>query len=158
MNVYNSGFNSNKKFSTNVVLVKAHLAGKVSNIMAIEVPRISTILNVPGLSMVAKQFVNRGLCLADESLVNGGDVIENIGMVLGSNADHILPARTIVFGDKSLSSYHETPLGVMLIGSLETLKENMKFLPCSSVGINTRTASISCTPRQAMGVSLTPIL
>ena len=126
------GFNSNQYMITDVVQFKAVFNDKTHCIMAIVVPSISTSMVIPGLCNLSLEFEKRGFILADKFLTHGGDIIDDINFILGANANYCLPETTVVYGEKFKSSYIETPIGIMLNGTIEYLKVNMKFLPFDS--------------------------
>ena len=50
-------------------------------------------------------------------------------MVLGNNDAHILPQTDMVFGGEMPSVYASTPRGIMLMGSVSRMKDNIAKLP-----------------------------
>ena len=45
------------------------------------------------------------------------------------SANYCLPEKTVLFGKEELSTYSDTPLGVMLMGNIATLIKNLVDLP-----------------------------
>ena len=123
-----NGFNSSRKVKTNVVRVTASFGSVKQEVLAVCVPKINTKITLPGLSRVAEQISNKCGALADVALLNGRDTIENLDFVLGCNGSHCVPMKEVVFGGKLKSSYFETPVGIMLAGSVRLLDDNLKFL------------------------------
>ena len=121
-----NGLNSSGKVKTNVVRVTASFGSVEQEILAVCVPKINTKITLPRLSRVAEQISNKCGALADVALLNGRDTIENLDFVLGCNG--CVPMKEVVFGGKLKSSYFETPVGIMLAGSVRLLDDNSKFL------------------------------
>jgi len=117
-----NGFNSSQAFITDVVEISANLGSKIVDVLAICVPKINTRLKLPGLAAVAKGYNNAGFDLADKKLLNS-DVIENLDLVLGSGSSFCLPTETVTLG--SSSSCLKTPLGLILMGPICMLKNNL---------------------------------
>ena len=88
--------------------------------MAVCVPKINTKITLPRLSRVAEQILNK--CGA---LLNDRDTIENLDFVLGCNGSHCVPMKEVY---QLKSSYFETPVGIMLAGSVRLREDNLKFL------------------------------
>ena len=108
---------------TNVVRVTASFRSVEQEVLAVCVPKINTKITLPRLSRVAEQILNK--CGA---LLNDRDTIENLDFVLGCNGSHCVPMKEVVFGGKLKSSYFETPVGIMLAGSVRVREDNLKFL------------------------------
>ena len=69
------------------------------------------------------EFTKKGYELADSDYLskNSGQV-DNIDLILGTDYDHVVPKTYHKFGDfndvNSLSTYIETPSGIMLSGNM----------------------------------------
>ena len=113
--------------SKNVKIAEVPLDSNPTPIRAICVPEIKMKVNIPGLSDVAKNFRDKGYELADKNLLSS-DRIENIDVVLGNLDSHVLMQKDIKFGDPP-SVYAETPRGVLLMGSVNRMMQNIDSLP-----------------------------
>ena len=122
-----NGFNQSTKHNVKVVELK--LNPKFPPIKTICVPTINVKLKLPGLSELAHSFKEKGYSLADEFVSNNCDEISNLDVVLGNNDAHILPQIEVLFGSRVPSVYSQTPNGVMLMGSIHRLRENLEELP-----------------------------
>ena len=120
------GFNSNEKHCSNVVQLKFDFLPYP--IEAITVPEIRTRIVLPGLSEIARQFLDKGYNLADSMLTSGSDVIENLDFILGNSEAQIMPQKDFSFGKHPLSSCSYTDFGVLLSGSVTRLKRNLPYL------------------------------
>ena len=91
---------------------------------ALVVPSIST--SVKGkFAPIIKAFNKAGIELADKSLGNSN----NVDILLGVDAAHILPVHAFTFGENDNHSivYH-TRIGVMIAGNISRLYENVSHL------------------------------
>ena len=88
-------------------------------------PDIPIHLKLPGLVEVAQQFSERGYSLADIELKNCNNEISDVGLVLGTDAEHCIVSNSVAFGGTNQSVYLDTPIGVMLIGKIDIM---MKLL------------------------------
>ena len=120
-----NGFNSSKQIQTTVV--ELPICKNKPPISLICIPEIRTKLKLPGLQKIAQDFSNRGYMLADHLLTTGGDEISNIEIIIGENEAHIIPQTDVLFGENSM--YSQCSFGVMLVGSIQRMKTNLKFLP-----------------------------
>ena len=101
----------------------------VHNVEAICVPGIDINLNLPGLGKIVKGFRNSGYKLLDEFLDEDREDISNIQFILGANSAHCLMEKMVSFGHSGQPVYYETKFGIMLIGNIDKLIVNLKFLP-----------------------------
>jgi hypothetical protein len=125
------GFNSSKLVETNLVGVSVEINGRIYEIEAVCVPEIRIKLSIKNLDKVINQFTNKGYTLADKLLHPSTNTIENISMVLGADADHVLGMTYNSFGKREPKScYIDTPLGVMLTGNVLRMIGNFRHLPC----------------------------
>ena len=124
-----NGFNGAKCYRTRIVQIAVKIGETVHNVEAICVPGIDINLNLPGLGKIVKCFRNSGYKLLDEFLDEDREDISNIQFILGANSAHCLMERMVSFGHSSQSVYYETKFGIMLIGNIEKLILNLKFLP-----------------------------
>lgn len=126
-----NGVNSCKKLNTKVVEIKADFGTGIIPFYAIVVPEVPTVVKIPGLTSVVSEYRRRGFSLADGKL-GESDIVEHLDFVLGSNAFYCLPEKSVVFGEFPFSCYSETKIGIILYGSIEPLKLNLKFLPLNT--------------------------
>ena len=68
-------------------------------------------------------------------------IVNNIDVILGTDADYVLPMTIKTFGN--ISSFIETPIGVVLAGSVERMCKNINDLP---VKINSSAFQLCCSP------------
>jgi len=132
VNITVNGFNSVKNYDTVEVEFVINLNDNSHTITAICVPKISVNLDVPEVCSIARSFANKGHVMADKSLLS--DVQPGIDLILGSVSAFCLPEKTVVFGREKISSFSETPIGTMLMGSVVDFQSNLSFVP-SSPGI-----------------------
>lgn len=92
------------------------------------VPEIKTILKLPGLGKVVKQLIRKGFNLDDQFVVDNSDVIDNIEFILGANSNYCITETTVPFGGPVPSTYSQTEMGIMLMGTLRTMLKNIKKL------------------------------
>ena len=122
-----NGFVSSESSTYDVVEVP--ISEKHPPILAICVPKIKTVLQVPGLGKAVSMFLEKGYTLADKFLpLCKDDRIENFDFILGINDSHILPMKDIIFGHNTPSVYSETPYGVCLMGSIGRMLSNSPYL------------------------------
>ena len=122
-----NGINSSKKVMTTVV--ELPIFDNMPPISAVCLPEIRTALHLPGLRNVAQEFSDRGYKLADAMLLECGDTIANIDVIIGDNEAQLLPQTDVTFGGPAASVYAETPAGIMLLGSIERMLNNIDSLP-----------------------------
>ena len=126
-----NGFNTTKIYNTRIVKVNLNIGGRIYNLLAICTPSINTNLNLPGLSEVAKAFIEKGYALADNHLTD--DCINNISFILGTNSSYCLKESQVTFGneleDTEPSTFSLTPAGAMLMGNVKFMLKNIKYLP-----------------------------
>ena len=124
-----NGFNGAKCYRTRIVQISVKIGETVHNVEAICVPGIDINLNLPRLGKIVKGFRNSGYKLLDEFLDEDREDISNIQFILGANSAHCLMEKMVSFGHSGHSVYYETKFGIMLIGNIEKLIVNLKFLP-----------------------------
>ena len=117
------------------------------------VPSINTCLRLDGITDVVKGFIEKGYKLADKFLnPNYDETIDNIEFILGANAIYCLPKKTKIFGRNILSVYSDTLLGIMLMGDVRNIINNLPFLPDAECVCSTTGSTTSVTGREATGV------
>ena len=127
------GFNSTKRVRTKKVSLQLKFGSQVFNHTALCVDKIRTKFSITELGRVVSQFESLGHNMADsEYEVNSSGYVNNIGLILGTDTDHMIPMTYKTYGDTSvpdnLASYIETPFGVILSGDLSKMIENLPFL------------------------------
>ena len=131
------GFNSSKRVRTKKVSLQLKFGAQIFKHTALCVDNIRTKFEITDLGEVVSQFESRGYSLADsEYEVNSSGYVDNIGLILGTDTDHMIPMNYKTYGDTSvpdnLASYIETPFGIILSGDLSKMIENLPFLPIPS--------------------------
>ena len=129
------GFNSNKNIDTKLVAIKITIGENTFSHNAICVDTLRTKFSIDGLNDVVSSFVKKGYSIADANFFSDktSEYVENIDMILGTDSDHMLPMAYETFGDGSnineMSSFIQTPIGVIFSGNLNKMKRNLPFLP-----------------------------
>ena len=77
------GFNTSSKLVSRVVSLK--LRDFEQPLSLICIPEIRTRMELPGLAEVVQQFTRKGYTLADKLLVEDGNTITDIGIIIGDN-------------------------------------------------------------------------
>ena len=128
-----NGFNTSKIYNTKIVKLNLQINGKNFSLLAICTPSINTNLRLKGLSKVAEAFKEKGYKLADSQLE---DCIKDVSFILGTNSSYCLNEFQINFGNElegtEPSTFSLTPAGVMLMGNVQLMLKNMKYLPLYS--------------------------
>lgn len=128
------GFNVTKTVQANLVEVPLLIADKLVAIKALTIPEIRTKLKLKGINSIVDAFKKKGYKLADEFILdNRTELIDRIGLVIGEDADYALPYDCKSFGRDPPSVFLETPVGVILTGSVERMVKNLDDLPPSCV-------------------------
>ena len=127
------GFNASKRIVTKVVSLQLKIGQEIFAHEAICVKGIRTSFNVDGIGKIVSAFEDNGFRLADTSFsTSTSGLVDNIDLVLGTDSDHMLPMTYKTFGDQfkpnELASFIETPIGVVLSGSMDKMFNNLKFL------------------------------
>ena len=141
-----NGFNSSQIYKTKSYKVKLSIGKDIYETVAMGVPEIRTVLKLPGLSTVINGFLDKGYNLADRFMLEGKDVIGDIEFILGSNAAYCLRESLITFGGiagKDPSIYSQTPAGIMLLGNIDQLMLNLKYLPVCTDGLTVQCSTVS---------------
>jgi len=125
-----NGFNKSKSYNTKLVRFPMRFGDTVHEINAICVPELTLKLKLNGLSALVREFSVRGYELADIELAS--NKIDNIQFILGAEASYCIPENTVLFG-KTPSSFSQTPLGVMLSGSIANMMRDISDLPARNV-------------------------
>lgn len=139
-----NGVNNSQYYNTKIVEMKLNMNDKIVHIPAIVLPKIKTQLNIDGLGKVVETLRSKGLELADSMLK--GDSIDNIQFILGTNCGYLLPEIQQTFGTNNNCLISSTSLGVMLMGDVVNLEENLNFIP-ENVNCNTLIAEEKVSQR-----------
>lgn len=123
------GINTIKTHDTKLVEVPISIKEKTYTIPAICVPELDVVCKFNNLTNLAMAFVDKGYQLADDYLLAGGDVINNIKFMLGTKSAYCLKTTEVSFGPNEDSIYANTVQGVMLVGDVSRALENSRFLP-----------------------------
>ncbi|XP_066981068.1 uncharacterized protein [Macrobrachium rosenbergii] len=123
-----NGFNSSKMYKSKIVELKCNFDDKACVIHALCVPSIDINLSLPGISEVARAFAKKGFKLADKYLTDGSDKIKDIDLILGTNDAHCLLDFSVQFGDDHPSVYLGSSAGVMLMGNVKIMQQNLPYL------------------------------
>ena len=121
------GFNKDEDYDTKVVELVLENDKKIH---ATVVPKLNIKLNLPELGTIVKEFKDKGYNLADENLNEKSVEIDDFDFILGSVDDRIVPLTGILFGEneKNSSIYYDVPQGVILVGSMDKLFTDVKYL------------------------------
>ena len=127
------GFNSSKNIITKSVQVKLKIGKNVFTHNAICVENTKASFSVSRMGEIISAFESRGFKLADKDFsAKCSGNIENVDFILGTDADHMLSMKYKTFGDPSnkneLSSFIDTPIGVILSGNVDKMIRNLTYL------------------------------
>ena len=90
-------------------------------VIAVCIPEIRIDIDIPGLTKVARKFVERGYTLADKTLLGGKDSISDLDFLLGTKSAYCLRHKEVPFGPKEDSIFADTDLGIMILGDMNKL-------------------------------------
>mgnify|MGYP000226994671 CR=1 FL=1 len=127
------GWNATRKSRTKIVELPFIVNNVQHTINCVLIDEIPTSLNLPGLSNLVSKFKAKNYKLADPFFKPGVDKITNLELVIGADNAYTIPDYSVPFGSKSV--FYDSPLGVMLIGPITQLTEditNLKSLNNSS--------------------------
>ena len=124
-----SGFNKSQEYLSRLVLIPVEFGEVKANIHALVVPYIQMNLSLPDVGFVVRAFEEKGYKLADSLLKPDSTEIKEIDFVLGSDFSNMLPGRDISFGKNSM--YVESSLGVLLLGNVGRVMEDLSSLGAS---------------------------
>ena len=132
-----NGFNESKTVPTQVVAVPITIGNTTSIFEAFVTDHIRTKFLVPDIHIITNHFQSKGYTLADDWLINDySGIVSNMGIILGTNDDALIPMTTKVFGDISnQSSYLETKIGVVLSGDIPRIIKNLPYLPVDHLSV-----------------------
>ncbi|XP_068243248.1 uncharacterized protein [Palaemon carinicauda] len=147
------GFNESRTFNTKIVRLQLMSEHECHMVEAVCIPEIKTRLHLPGLGKIVHEFSKRGYSLADKFLKATDDEIANINLLLGTDCEYAIPVSTKIFGGTVPSVYLESSYGIMLCGQVDTISDNLKYLPCI------RPQFLSCNVVSKLGDSdIAPVL
>ena len=140
------GFNSTRRLDTKSVTVTVQIGSKDYNVTAICVDRIRTKFNVNGIKTVVNEFTEKGYAIADSNYLDSKiDCVNNIDIIFGTDVDAILPLAYQTFGnDDNLSSFINSPIGVLFSGDVGKMMNNLKYLPYASNILPVTNDPINC--------------
>ena len=121
------GFNSSTSYVSKLVRVNVKFGEQVKSVEFLTMDSFKFNLNLPKLSVIVAEFKQKGYILADQSLNENSDSIENVGMILGADAAYCFQDKNVRFGEHSM--FYEAPYGVMLIGNIEKMIADLCYLP-----------------------------
>ena len=121
-----NGFNGEKSYMTVVVELPVVVGNKSFNISALVVPDIRINLKVPLLGRIVKEFQIKGIEFADKLLNESSQSIENISLLLGTDAFHCITGKEVTSGENP-SVFIETHAGIMLAGNADLFFHNLKY-------------------------------
>ena len=124
------GFNESKALKFNLVELCLEVGSEKHVLEAFTVPVIRASFSVGNVGRVVAAFKEKGYQLADTfySETSTG-IVNNLDIVLGADYDSVLPMQLITFGNSQpLSSFIETPIGVVLAGNVERMLKNLNTL------------------------------
>lgn len=127
-NVTVNGFNSSQKFKSKVVKFTGIFGGVSHEILAITIPHINTSFKIPGIKAIAREFDRKHYKLADPNLLRSDGSVNNIEFIFGACFNYCIPENTVLFGRGVKSSYIDTPVGVMLVGPVDNVTSNLRYL------------------------------
>ena len=141
-----NGFNSVKNYNTNIVTVPLVIDDRVFEVEAIAIPSVNVNLKLNNLSEIVGTFLNKNYVLADKFLTDSSQNISDLDFILGMTSNYCLPEQTILFGKNNQCTYTQSPLGIMLMGDINTLLSNVKYLPRANVrDVECQTAFVDIT-------------
>ena len=126
------GFNSTKRINTKVVKLEIKFENNIFSKDIICVKNIRTKFNVEGMSDIISAFREKGHSIADTEYNNNTNgIVDNIDLILGADADFMLPMKYQTFGasPNNSASFIETPIGVVFSGCIKKMHENIRFIP-----------------------------
>ena len=123
-----SGFNGPKEYLTNYVQVPVKIGNHTFTIVALVVPSINIKLPLPLLGQVVNILQNRHFIFADRLLNKDTQQIDDVQLLLGADFQHCLLGKDVMIGSSHPSMYIESPVGIMLVGSVDRLLCNLKSL------------------------------
>ena len=123
------GINVPKQYDTKIVEFEMGIGKDSKLIQAVCIPSIEITLELEGLSKVVAGFTSKGYSLVDDRIKYCKDEISDIQIILGSKSSYCIPESEVTFGNKNQSLYSDTPYGIMLKGDVNTLLNDLPYLP-----------------------------
>lgn len=122
------GINSTKKYYVKEIMMKIVVGGQVKPLYAAVLPDLDSSYYLPGLSCIYKMFSEKGYYLSNYRTKNDYYDME---IILGTNAIDNFNLNFKQFGvNKTFqSTYIDSSLGIIPVGNLIKLKNNMQYLP-----------------------------
>lgn len=128
VNLTVNGINESKTYKSKLVEINLIFGDKVKKLNAMTLPDINISLELPGLSTVVDGFLDKGYSMADDNLKHQ-NFINGIDFILGADAAHCFEDNSISFGPDHMSVFLESHMGVMLVGNIPQLLNDLKYLP-----------------------------
>lgn len=145
------GFNGPKIYKTREVELLLSLKNSSHNIRAIVVPNIKTKFSISCLPGIISNFKAKNYSLADSLLTSSSETVDNISMIVGTEASHVLRETQRSLGRENPSVFSETDEGVLIFGNSSKLSENLQYLgkrenvnPCSSNHVTLMPVNSNC--------------
>lgn len=124
-----TGINEKKTYETETVSLNIALGSKNYCINAMVIPDINIDLKISNLPEIIRGFSDKGYTLADKHLNDKDGKIDDIKLILGANSAHCFSDMNVFFGPNNMSVYQSTPFGIILIGDVGRMIENVSLLP-----------------------------
>ncbi len=122
------GFNEKKSYNANLVELELMIENEPRIIRAMTIPRIRTDIYISEVKNVAAEFERKSYTLADSNLKN--EHCKNVQILLGMDNSSILWYKSVEYGiDQNKSTYLDTSLGIMLMGNVIKMINNIRYLP-----------------------------
>ena len=126
VNLTIKGINDVKRYRTKLIETAIAFGSKSFKVQLLVVPSIDITLEIPNLHVAVQHFAELGFDLADARLNSESTRLDDIGILLGSNASYCFEGRTIKFGNSS--AYIDTKNGVMLLGRVSDMVSDFSSL------------------------------
>ena len=120
------GINVSRSYKSMLIEMKVRFGDEEFLVNFFTLPSIEISLNIPKLSEVVSEFKRKQYVLADSFLAETSCSLNNIDILFGANACHCFEGNYIKFGN---SMFMQTRFGVMLLGDVDRLLEDIKYLP-----------------------------
>ena len=125
------GINDTKSYISKLIQMPLRFGEQVIQVKLLTLPSIDIALELPKLSRIVSQFKSKHYVLADSFLSGECDKIDGIGILLGANASSCFEGSYVKFGKDSV--YMQTKFGVMLVGQMDSLLEDLSQLPVLTI-------------------------
>ena len=148
-----NGINIAQEYKSRLVELELSSGSEKKIVQALSIPSILIDLNLLGLSCIVRSFTEKGYKLADEFLLNSGDHICGIDLILGTKSGYCILDSEIIFGHNGQSVYSQTPCGIMLNGDVDRLLQDVDCLSSlEKVTVEAKVAEISGNSTSEMNI------